>query len=102
MALSGCISTVVAELILQISPDPLNASPRAVLSHPRGIQFFETFCQSEFSTENINFWKRCLSFRQLGWDYEGEAKRTGKKSPTSMLRDQVKLAGFCEDLLFGS
>merc|ERR1719424_1729207 len=38
---------------------------RLLLHHPLGVGTFETFCQQEFSEENITFWKSCQEYRNL-------------------------------------
>lgn len=37
----------------------------ALLKHPDGVELFENFLKSEFSEENIQFWKACERFRTL-------------------------------------
>lgn len=41
------------------------ASFNAMLKHPDGIKLFEDFLMSEFSEENIQFWKACESYKTV-------------------------------------
>ncbi len=34
----------------------------AILYHPEGLELFTNFCKSEFSTENITFWRKARKF----------------------------------------
>jgi len=36
-----------------------------LLSHPDGMRLFEDYLKSEFSQENIQFWKACERFKTL-------------------------------------
>lgn len=37
----------------------------ALLKHPDGVELFEGFLKSEFSEENIQFWKACERFKTV-------------------------------------
>ena len=37
----------------------------SLLKHPDGIQMFENFLVSEYSEENIQFWKACERFKTV-------------------------------------
>ena len=43
----------------------------AMLKHPDGIKLFEDFLMSEFSEENIQFWKACEHYKTVP---EGEVE----------------------------
>ena len=37
----------------------------SLLKHPDGVDLFEGFLKSEFSEENIQFWKACEKFKSV-------------------------------------
>lgn len=37
----------------------------ALLKHPDGVELFEGFLKSEFSEENIQFWKACERYKTV-------------------------------------
>ena len=37
----------------------------SLLQHPDGLELFEDFLVSEFSEENIHFWKACEHYRTV-------------------------------------
>ena len=52
----------------RISPQVLKeweVSFSALLKHPDGLELFEDFLVSEFSEENIQFWKACEHYRTV-------------------------------------
>ena len=42
------------------------------LYHVAGLRAFTDFCKSEFSEENLEFWKACREFRRLAAQFERE------------------------------
>jgi hypothetical protein len=38
---------------------------RSVVYHPEGLKYFEEHIKREYSSENIEFWKRCRDYRHL-------------------------------------
>lgn len=40
----------------------------ALLKHPDGMELFENFLMSEFSEENIQFWKACERYKSIPED----------------------------------
>jgi len=41
------------------------SSFNSLLTHPEGVRLFEGYLKTEFSEENIQFWKACERFKTL-------------------------------------
>jgi hypothetical protein len=80
----------LADFEIRVSAD--NISLRTLLYHPVGFKFFHRHCQSEYSTENINFWAECDEFKRFTYSsvLEAEQERTGSHYRLLNWRNELK------------
>lgn len=63
-----CLKSKLFHLFCRIPVETLRSwesSFSALLAHADGIRLFENYLKSEFSEENIQFWKACERFKTL-------------------------------------
>ncbi len=57
---------------------------RSILYHPAGLKIFSDFCKSEFSEENLEFWRACRDFRHIALSLERDPSKAADAYVTAL------------------